>query len=105
MDLPASLKQLMTVDVGAWFGPSRQLLGLDIGSSAIKLVQMRERKGKYILQKFGVVLPLKFGQVPLVRRHDGSNNETYPEQPGPEGSVAGRAEARGATGVEERHAP
>jgi type IV pilus assembly protein PilM len=54
MDLPASLKQLMTVDVGAWFGPSRQLLGLDIGSSAIKLVQMRERKGKYILQKFGI---------------------------------------------------
>lgn len=54
MDLPALLKQLMTVDVGAWFGPSRQLLGLDIGSSAIKLVQMREQKGKYVLQKFGI---------------------------------------------------
>lgn len=56
MDLPAPLKQLMTVDVGAWFGPSRQLLGLDIGSSAIKLVQMREQKGKYVLQKFGIKL-------------------------------------------------
>lgn len=54
MDLSAPIKQLMTLDVGAWFGPSKQLLGLDIGSSAIKLVQMREQKGKYVLQKFGI---------------------------------------------------
>lgn len=48
------LKQLMNFDVGALFGPRKQLLGLDIGSSAIKLVQMKETKGHYTLQKFGI---------------------------------------------------
>lgn len=54
MDLLASAKQLMNLDVAAWFGPTRQLLGLDIGSSSIKLVQMKEQKGQYVLQKFGL---------------------------------------------------
>lgn len=48
------LKQLLDFDVGALFGPSKQLLGLDIGSSVIKLVQLKEQRGKYILQKFGM---------------------------------------------------
>jgi len=30
------------------------VLGLDIGSSSIKLVQLKEKKGRYILQKFGI---------------------------------------------------
>ena len=36
------------------FSPQRQLLGLDIGSSSIKLVQIKEHRGRYTLQKFGV---------------------------------------------------
>jgi type IV pilus assembly protein PilM len=35
------------------FTPRRQLVGLDIGSSGIKLVQLKESRGRYILQKFG----------------------------------------------------
>ena len=35
------------------FTPKRQLVGLDIGSSGIKLVQLKESRGRYILQKFG----------------------------------------------------
>lgn len=46
--------RLINIDFAALFRPKRQLLGLDIGSSAIKLVQMREAKGRYVLQKFGV---------------------------------------------------
>ena len=34
--------------------PRRQLVGLDIGSSAIKVAQLKESKGRYFLQKFGV---------------------------------------------------
>ena len=30
-----------------------QLAGLDIGSSGIKLVQLKESRGRYILQTFG----------------------------------------------------
>lgn len=36
------------------FGKSNPLFGLDIGSSAIKLVQLKESKGKYELVKFGI---------------------------------------------------
>ncbi len=50
----ARLKSLFNFDLGSVFGPKRQLLGLDIGSSAIKLVQIKETKGTYILQKFGM---------------------------------------------------
>lgn len=42
------------LNFGSMFGRQKQLLGLDIGSSAIKLVQMKEINGKYILQKFGM---------------------------------------------------
>jgi type IV pilus assembly protein PilM len=35
------------------FAPKRQLVGLDIGSSGIKLVQLKENRGRYTLQKFG----------------------------------------------------
>ena len=34
--------------------PRRQLVGLDIGSSVIKIAQLKENKGRYMLQKFGV---------------------------------------------------
>lgn len=50
----ASLKQYIDIDIGALFGAKRQLLGLDIGSNAIKLVQIKEVKGQYSLQKFGL---------------------------------------------------
>lgn len=50
----ASLKQYMDIDLGALFGAKRQLLGLDIGSNSIKLVQLKEVKGQHILQKFGL---------------------------------------------------
>ena len=36
------------------FTRSRGVVGLDIGSSAIKLVELRERKGEYSLQRVGV---------------------------------------------------
>jgi type IV pilus assembly protein PilM len=52
MELP--FKQLLDLDIRALFGPSKQLLGLDIGSSAVKLIQMKQQKGKYLLQKFGI---------------------------------------------------
>ena len=45
-------KQLLALDIGALLGPSKQLLGLDIGSSTIKLLQMKQLKGQFILQKF-----------------------------------------------------
>ncbi len=50
----ARLKSLFNVDLGSLIGPKRQLLGLDIGSSAIKLVQLKETRGTYVLQKFGM---------------------------------------------------
>ena len=34
---------------------SKLALGLDIGSSSVKLVQLKEKKGGYALQAFGVV--------------------------------------------------
>lgn len=56
MGLVTSLKELATMDVDTMFAAKRQLVGLDIGSRAIKLVQIKEVKGKYILQKFGIKL-------------------------------------------------
>ena len=50
----ASLKNLTNLDLLSMFSPQRQLLGLDIGSSSIKLVQIKEHRGRYTLQKFGV---------------------------------------------------
>ena len=50
----ASLKGLLEANVFSMFSPKRQLLGLDIGSSGIKMVQLKEIRGRYILQKFGV---------------------------------------------------
>lgn len=48
------LKDLLAFDIGGLVGRKGQLLGLDIGSSAIKLVQIKESKGKYTLEKFGL---------------------------------------------------
>lgn len=50
----ASLKHLADLDFSSMFSPQRQLLGLDIGSSSIKLVQIKEHRGRHTLQKFGV---------------------------------------------------
>jgi type IV pilus assembly protein PilM len=41
-------------NMGSMLGRNKQLVGLDIGSSAIKLVQLKEVKGRYSLQKFGI---------------------------------------------------
>lgn len=49
-----AVKGLLEKDVFSMFSPKRQLLGLDIGSSGIKLVQLKESKGRYFLQKFAV---------------------------------------------------
>ncbi|MGH7254992.1 MAG: type IV pilus assembly protein PilM, partial [Nitrospirales bacterium] len=49
-----SLKQYLDLDIAALLGGKRPLVGLDLGSSAIKLVQIKEVKGRYILQKFGI---------------------------------------------------
>ena len=48
-----SLKSLVDTDIFSMLTPKRQLVGLDIGSSGIKLVQLKENRGKYVLQKFG----------------------------------------------------
>jgi type IV pilus assembly protein PilM len=49
----SSFKSLAEADLFSMFTPKRQLVGLDIGSSGIKLVQLKESRGRYILQKFG----------------------------------------------------
>jgi len=59
LSLPESLKlgsfkHLFETDLMSMLTPRSQLVGLDIGSSAIKLVQLKETKGRYSLQKFGV---------------------------------------------------
>lgn len=54
MKLVTTLKEFATMDVDTFFAAKRQLVGLDIGSRAIKLVQIKEIKGKYVLQKFGI---------------------------------------------------
>jgi type IV pilus assembly protein PilM len=48
-----SLKSLVDTDIFSMLTPKRQLVGLDIGSSGIKLVQLKENRGRYVLQKFG----------------------------------------------------
>lgn len=48
-----SLKSLVDTDIFSMLTPKRQLVGLDIGSSGIKLVQLKEVRGRYMLQKFG----------------------------------------------------
>ena len=50
----SSLKGLVETDIVSLLTPKRQLVGLDIGSSGIKLVQLKENRGRYVLQKFGV---------------------------------------------------
>ncbi len=50
----SSLKSLFEKDVTSLFAAKRQLVGLDIGSSGIKLVQLKESKGRYFLQNFGL---------------------------------------------------
>ena len=47
------LKRLVDTDIFSMLTPKRQLVGLDIGSSGIKLVQLKEIRGRYVLQKFG----------------------------------------------------
>jgi type IV pilus assembly protein PilM len=49
-----SLKSLVETDIFSMLTPKRQLVGLDIGSSGIKLVQLKENRGRYLLQKFGI---------------------------------------------------
>ncbi|BCA56761.1 Type IV pilus biogenesis protein PilM [Nitrospira sp. KM1] len=49
-----SLKGLVETDIFSMLAPKRQLVGLDIGSSGIKLVQLKDNRGRYVLQKFGV---------------------------------------------------
>lgn len=49
----SSLKRLVDTDIVSMLTPKRQLVGLDIGSSGIKLVQLKENRGRYVLQKFG----------------------------------------------------
>jgi len=50
----SSFKNAFETDIVSLLTPRRQLVGLDIGSSAIKLVQLKESKGRYFLQKFGI---------------------------------------------------
>ena len=50
----STFKNMFETDIVSLLTPKRQLVGLDIGSSAIKLVQLRESKGRYYLQKFGM---------------------------------------------------
>ena len=48
------LRNVLSADLSSLLSSKRQLIGLDIGSSAIKLVQLKEVKGRYVLQKCGV---------------------------------------------------
>lgn len=48
------LRNALSVDLSSLLSSKRQLIGLDIGSSAIKLVQLKEVKGRYVLQKCAV---------------------------------------------------
>src|SRR3990167_8275168 len=50
----STFKNMFETDIVSLLTPKRQLVGLDIGSSSIKLVQLRESKGRYYLQKFGM---------------------------------------------------
>ncbi len=48
------IQDLLAFDIQSLLGGKGQLLGLDIGSSSIKLVQLKETKSGYVLEKFGV---------------------------------------------------
>lgn len=50
----AQLRNVLSTDFASLLASKRLLVGLDIGSSAIKVVQLKEVKGRYILQKYGV---------------------------------------------------
>jgi type IV pilus assembly protein PilM len=50
----ATVKRLLDTDVSSFFSSEKNLLGLDIGSSCIKAVQVKEARGRYVLQKFAV---------------------------------------------------
>lgn len=50
----SSFKNVFETDIVSLLTPRRQLVGLDIGSSGIKLVQLKENKGRHVLQKFGI---------------------------------------------------
>ncbi|MEX5281552.1 type IV pilus assembly protein PilM [Nitrospira tepida] len=50
----AQLRNVLSADFSTLLSSRRQLIGLDIGSSAIKLVQLKEVKGRYVLQKCAV---------------------------------------------------
>lgn len=52
--MPPSIKDMLAFDIRGLFGAKGQVLGLDIGSRAIKLVQLKEVKGRYVLEKFGL---------------------------------------------------
>lgn len=49
----SSFKNVFETDLISFLTPRRQLVGLDIGSSAIKVAQVKESKGRYFLQKWG----------------------------------------------------
>lgn len=50
----SKIKQLLAFDMKELFGSKGQLVGLDIGSSSVKIAQVKEIKGKYVLEKFGM---------------------------------------------------
>lgn len=52
--MASPIQRLLAFDVRGLLGSKGHLLGLDIGSSSIKLVQMKESKGRYYLEKFGM---------------------------------------------------
>jgi type IV pilus assembly protein PilM len=54
MGILSALKGLQDVDLGTLVGFRKELLGLDIGSSSIKLVQLKQAKGRYTLLKYGI---------------------------------------------------
>lgn len=53
MPILSSFKNVFETDIMSFLTPRRQLVGLDIGSSAIKVAQVKETKGRYFLHKFG----------------------------------------------------
>src|SRR6185436_10067076 len=57
-----TVKRLLDTDVTTLLSGPKQLLGLDIGSSCIKVVQLKEHKGRYVVQKFGIK-PLESGTI------------------------------------------
>ncbi|MEX5212612.1 MAG: pilus assembly protein PilM [Nitrospiraceae bacterium] len=50
----APLRNVLSIEFSTILSSRRPLIGLDIGSSAIKLIQLKEAKGRYVLQKCAV---------------------------------------------------